>query len=247
MAALLLEPSRVVETIERLTRRIKARFPGSGLSQLANDLLSTAQSAAQRAATFSRPIVAIRLLTWLLVALLTVAITAAVTAAGLRWRHVELPDLIQVSEAGLNEAVLIGAGLFFLIGAERRLKRARALRAIHELRSMAHIIDMHQLTKDPERLLNRYSSTVASPLETLDAFQLSRYLDYCSELLSLTGKVAAIYVQRFDDPVVLESVAEIEDLTTGLCQKIWQKLHLVQKLEGVTRQPDSGSAESASA
>ena len=28
----------------------------------------------------------------------------------------------------------------------------RALKAIHELRSIAHIIDMHQLTKDPERI-----------------------------------------------------------------------------------------------
>ena len=28
--------------------------------------------------------------------------------------------------------------------------RKRALAAIHELRAMAHIVDMHQLTKDPE-------------------------------------------------------------------------------------------------
>ena len=30
-------------------------------------------------------------------------------------------------------------------------------------------------------------------------FQLSRYLNYCSEMLSLTGKIAAVYIQRFDD------------------------------------------------
>lgn len=55
-------------------------------------------------------------------------------------------------------------------------------------------------------------------------FELSRYLDYCSELLSLTGKVAALYVQDFQDPVVLAAVNEIEELTTGLSRKIWQKL-----------------------
>jgi hypothetical protein len=98
---------------------------------------------------------------------------------------------------------------------------------------VAHVIDMHQLTKDPERLLDRYSSTTASPRETMTAFELNRYLDYCSELLSLTGKVAAIYVQRFDDPVVLEAVGEIEDLTTGLCQKIWQKVNLLQRFDDV--------------
>lgn len=44
---------------------------------------------------------------------------------------------------------------------------------------------------------------------------------------------AAISVQRFDDPVVLEAVGEIEDLTTGLCQKIWQKVNLLQRFDGV--------------
>lgn len=232
MPGMLLEPPRVVETIERLEGRISARFPGSGLARQAGHLLLTARSAAERAAEFPRPIVPLRLLTWLLVGLLAAAVALAVVSVGLRWRQIDLTDFIQISEAGLNEAVLIGAGLFFLVGLERRLKRSRALRALHELRSMAHIIDMHQLTKDPERLHDRYSSTAASPAATLSAFQLGRYLDYCSELLSLTGKVAAIYVQRFDDPVVLEAVGEIEDLTTGLSQKIWQKLSLLQRLDG---------------
>jgi len=37
-------------------------------------------------------------------------------------------------------------------------------------------------------------------------FELGRYLDYCSEMLSLTGKVAALYAQDLDDPVVVEAV-----------------------------------------
>lgn len=233
MPGLVLEPPRVVDTIARLKGRIDARFPGSGQGRICDELLVTSRAAAARAEDFGRPIVPIRGLTWLLVALLAAAICLAVAATGLRWGRVELIDVIQTSEAGLSEAVLIGAGLVFLVGWERRLKRARALRAPHELRSVAHVIDMHQLTKDPERLLDRYPSTAASPRETMTAFELNRYLDYCSELLSLTGKVAAIYVQRFDDPVVLEAVGEIEDLTTGLCQKIWQKVNLLQRFDGV--------------
>ena len=232
MTAFLLESSHIVKTIDRLRQRIDARFPGSGLSRICGELLSTAQSAAERATSFGRPIIAIRIFSWLLVALLVTGLGLAVPATGLRWGGVELKDVIQLSEAALNEAILIGAGLLFLIGLERRIKRSRGLRALHELRSVAHIIDMHQLTKDPERLLDRYSSTSASPQETMTAFELNRYLDYCSELLSLTGKVAAIYVQQFDDPVVLEAVGEIEDLTTGLCQKIWQKVNLLQHIDG---------------
>ena len=137
MTGLVLEPSRIVETIERLNRRIDARFPGSGLATICGNLLHTSRKAADRAAEFSRPIVAIRVLTWLLVALLATAIGLAVAATGLRWGRVDLTDIIQTSEAGLSEAVLIGAGLVFLIGLERRLKRSRALRALHEIRSVA--------------------------------------------------------------------------------------------------------------
>jgi len=55
----------------------------------------------------------------------------------------------------------------------------------------------------------------------------SEYLDYCSEMLSLIGKLAALYVQKFDDPVALAAVNEVEDLTTGLSRKIWQKIMIL--------------------
>jgi len=61
----------------------------------------------------------------------------------------------------------------------------------------------------------------------MTSLELGRYLDYCSEMLSLTGKVAALYVQHFDDRVALQAVNEIEDLTTGLSSKIWQKLMIL--------------------
>jgi len=48
-------------------------------------------------------------------------------------------------------------------------------------------------------------------------------------MLSLTGKLAALYVQNFDDSVVLSSVDEIESLTTGLSGKIWQKLMILHE------------------
>ena len=48
----------------------------------------------------------------------------------------------------------------------------------------------------------------------MSAAELVRYLDYCSELLSLTGKLAALYIQRFDDEITLSAVNDIENLTT---------------------------------
>ena len=34
----------------------------------------------------------------------------------------------------------------------------------------------------------------------MSEFELMRYLDYCSEMLSLTGKLAALYMQNMRDP-----------------------------------------------
>jgi hypothetical protein len=58
-------------------------------------------------------------------------------------------------------------------------------------------------------------------------FELVRYLDYCSELLSLTSKVAALYVQHMPDAQVQASVNEVVTLTTGLSSKVWQKIMIL--------------------
>jgi hypothetical protein len=86
---------------------------------------------------------------------------------------------------------------------------------------------MHQLTKDPEQLLSNPPSTASSPVRTMSKGELGRYLDYCSEMLSVTSKIAALYVERFDDPVTLAAVNEIESLTAGLSRKIWQKITML--------------------
>ena len=85
---------------------------------------------------------------------------------------------------------------------------------------------MHQLTKDPEPFLTR-SSTVSSPQRVFTRFELARYLDYCSELLSLTSKLAALHVQCLNDPVVLNAVNDVEILAANLSGKIWQKIMIL--------------------
>jgi hypothetical protein len=47
-------------------------------------------------------------------------------------------------------------------------------------------------------------------------------------MLSLVSKLAALYVQRFDDYVVLQAVNEVESLTNGLSRKIWQKITILE-------------------
>ncbi len=225
-----LDPQRIVETIDALSGRIAERFPGAGLYDVSRRLREIAVQARGRAESIARPIWAFRVAAAVL-AVLVVGGTAGLAALmRLPGERISWPDLIQLLEAGINDVVLIGAAVFFLATMEIRIRRRRALAAIHEIRSVAHIIDMHQLTKDPERLHPVYRATVLSPAAALGRFELERYLDYCSELLSLAAKVAAVYVQEFDDPVALASANQVEALCAGLGHKIWQKINILQIL-----------------
>jgi len=222
-----LDSEKIIETIEQLCRRIDERFPASGLSRVCRELLSVAVESQKRSAWIAKPHNSLRVGIGVLIAVIVAALVVVVMNATLPRNGFDLVALVQVSEAGINVSILLSAAILFLVTAEARIKRSRALKAIHELRALAHVIDMHQLTKDPERLLAGRIETPSSPTQNLSASQLIKYLDYCSEMLSLIGKLAALYVQKFDDPVALGAVNEVEELTTGLSRKIWQKIMIL--------------------
>jgi hypothetical protein len=70
--------------------------------------------------------------------------------------------------------------------------------------------------------------------------ELGRYLDYCSELLSLIGKIGALYVQDFPDTVALEAVDQLSTLTNALSRNIWQKIIILESM----LDPANAAAES---
>jgi hypothetical protein len=219
----------VVKTTETLRERIAVRFPNASLLDVADELVRVARETQERAAQLTKPIMLLRVGIGLLLITLISLVVFVIADLTLSAEPLTLSDLLQGLEAGTNEVILLGAGALFLIGVEGRIKRARGLRALHELRSMAHIIDLHQLTKDPARLEQSQTLwTPVSPHLTYDAFHLSRYLDYCSEMLSLIGKIAALYAQEMRDPALLEAVDGIEALTSGASHKIWQKIMIIQ-------------------
>lgn len=232
---LVLRDDRIIETIARLQRRISERFPESGLSRLCGELLDVARQAAERSAWIGRPIVWIRVCGYLVAPLLILLLIPVVRMIGLRDEELSLSEFVQTFEAGINEVILLFAAIYSLISLETRIKRRRALAAIHELRSIAHIIDMHQLTKDPERILRTWQSTDHSPAQRMTPLQLGRYLDYCSEMLSLTGKIAALYVKHFDDAVSVAAASEVEQLSTAMSRKIWQKLMILHQTPEAAR------------
>ena len=173
----------------------------------------------------------LRIGAWILIGVIVAGLLTTLGRLDVPGRTMNVVDFVLVLESGINDVVLNGAAVFFLITVDARLKRRRGLIALHELRALAHIIDMHQLTKDPEQLLSGSRTTPSSPRREMSSAELGRYLDYCSEMLALTGKVATIYVAEFDDPVVLAAVTEVENLTTGLSRKVWQKLMVLHRAQ----------------
>ena len=229
-----LDGELVLSTIQRLRQRITERFPESGLRGVAQELESMVERARVNAPELARPIWPLRLVVGFFVLMLFLAIVALFASFKEVRFEAGFVTMLQAVESGINDVIFVGIAVVFLGTLERRLKRRRALAAIHELRSLAHIVDMHQLLKDPEIVLDEHLPTPSSPERPFNRFELARYLDYCSEMLSLTGKVSALYAQYLDDPVLLAAVTEVETLATGISGKIWQKIVI---LDTVSRKP----------
>jgi len=234
---LALEPVKLIETAERLHRRVCERFPDSGLSRVGEELVKRATQAEQGCAHVKDPHRPVRMASGLIITVLVlfalwaaaVAIDDASTAAGAPadWR-----DIPTVGEAVANELLLLGAAIWFFVSLERKRKRERVFSAMNELRTVAHLIDIHQLSKNPEYLFDEGNDTPSSPKRELSPFLMGRYLDYCSEMLALTGKVAALYGDAFEDAEALKAVNDLEELCIGLQRKIWQKVILLEAREG---------------
>src|SRR5690349_4995394 len=224
-----LDQAQIGQTLGRLRDRIAERFPGSGLSNVAGELVSLSHEAFDCVAYLRKPNWPIRVGVGIIIAAMVVVVGLGALSIRVSNRVSSVSELVQTLDASINDVVFLGVAIFFLVTLEGRLKRRKALGSLQELRSVVHIVDMHQLTKDPERLMSPQPDTTSSPPRLMTAPELGRYLDYCSEMLSLTSKIAASFIQSFNDPVVLSTVNEIETLVTGLSGKIWQKITLLER------------------
>lgn len=221
-----LNASGIASTSVALHARILARFPESGLSKVAMELVGFAQNAEARAAVIRAPRTMLRAAVYVGSASLLIISAIVLVRYQPHFSEFNFAQFVEILDALLNIVLLIAGAVVSLIAVEKRVQRSRALSAIHELRAMAHVIDMHQLAKQPEYTGDRS----VGHGEALPPADLIAYLSWCTELLSLLSKLGAYYVQDLDDEVSLDEANELEDLTTGLAQKIWQKIMLVHQI-----------------
>jgi hypothetical protein len=223
-----LDPEKILATARQLERRVTGRFADRGLAKVAAELVVLTETVMAEAAALKPPI------WWLRVLILGIVLAGAavflLVGSVIPLNQIGRDSIgsVQSIEAAINTIVLGGLGLTALVRLEARLKRQRVARGLHGLRSIIHVIDMHQLTKDPVVLTVGYQATPQSPARDLDAVGLSRYLDYASEMLAITGKLAALYAQSVPDEGVAQAVNDIETLGSNLSRKIWQKIMMVE-------------------
>ncbi|MGL4319229.1 MAG: hypothetical protein ACRCS3_00030 [Paracoccaceae bacterium] len=223
-----LDTDKIIATAETLALRVAERFPDAGLHKVAAELVVVAHDTARETKALEPPL-------WLLragIAAIVLGGAALFLTIGTIVPFARLSQdavgSVQSIEAAINTAVLAILGLMALTQLEARIKRGRVARSLHGLRAVIHVIDMHQLNKDPATLEADYAPTAASQPHSLTAIQMERYLDYCSEMLAITGKLAALYAQAVADDGVSQAVNDIEMLGSNLSRKIWQKITLLQ-------------------
>ena len=227
-----LDISKISDEIHLLSLRIQDRFPSASLLNVCRELNKLANKGRNTLYEYSKPYLYYRILSYLffIVAFLSVVAAVANFIHALFFNfsnhniRLSQSESIQSVEALLNIIVMVVAGVFFLFKIEGRSKQKKILKSLQELRTIIHIIDMHQLTKDPEILLQE--KTTHSPSRTLTKKELNRYLNYCIEMLSLTSKVAAAHGKNINDQLVLEEIHNIETLASLLSNKIWQKINI---------------------
>ena len=259
-----LDSAAVRGSAATLQRRIYARFPRRSLWEVGGELIALVDEVVEGGGISRRRIRSARLLSRLgvLVVLLVFGTAIALAAASI-WSNPESlgpVDWLPLLETVVNDLVFAGIAIFFLLAVPQRMERARVLRVLHRLRSLAHVIDMHQLVKVPERLptARPEAGGTTSPAHPrgpgagpardgeaasatnderggelrMTRSEMTQYLDYCTEMLSLVGKTAALFAEDTTDGDVLDAVEGIETLTSDMARKVWQKIAIIQEQAG---------------
>jgi hypothetical protein len=220
-----LESNEIIHTIDELHMRISQRFPKSDLAAVCEELLVVAKETEAKSHAVNAPNYPLRAIILVLLAAAGTLIFFLVRAAQVKQGEVELFGLFQGLEAGTNLIIFISVAIYFLFSFEARISRTRALSDLNELRSIIHVIDMHQFSKDPSELLSSDST------EGLTRQDLTRYLGFCSVMLSLGAKLAALYAQKLPDEIVIDAASDLQNVAGGLSLKIWQKISILESYE----------------
>ena len=80
----------------------------------------------------------------------------------------------------------------------------------------------------PPGVTNHLARMVIPDMPIRSNEDLWHYLSFCTDLLAVSAKLAACFAQRQTDRIVLDTINEIESLSTNLSRKVWQKMSFIR-------------------
>lgn len=197
--------------------------------------MSVAKNSAAVTEKVNQPAYLLRLINWIIISIMSLllgfGLMVAILSSGIDDNNSGGLELLQGIEAAINIIVFSGIAIFFLgQRLERRVKQAESIDYLSSLRSVAHLVDLEQLTRDPQRLMTSHgeAKTPSSPTLEYDSLLLNRFLSYCSEMLALISQLAAYHAENVNDRETIDAANDIERLTGQMAQKIWQKLTVLE-------------------
>ena len=225
----IINPEKLVLTVDKLADRVEEDFPSSGLSAVANEVAAVAEGTVKRVEEIRRPRIYLRVMVGILVATALAGPLLFSVLVSFSEEVTNLGDFLEATDAGLHMLLILAGAIIFLVGLENRLRRNEALDALADFRSLSHLLDLHQINKDPG--LDRKPAPDPDHRTVQSDEALADYLDYSGDLLSIIGKLAAYYAQHLRDRVVLDAVNEIENLTSSLSSKLWLKILVLREMK----------------
>ena len=224
-----LDPDKLCNAIQKLQRLVKKRFPKSTFYKTTMKLSEVAEKAKAVAKDFGG---VKRAIWWTVIIIAPIALLFLMSSLLLIYLPIESKStqtgLLDYSETiGLfvDWIILSVLGSLAIRKKYRLNRRKPAMQTLHQLRSIAHLIDLTQHNKNYQTVKDK-----TLPLEKrMSAEDCIRYLNYSSQALSLTGKVAAIMIEDYNDSGVIAAVCELDTICNGISVKIWQKIETLQQ------------------
>jgi hypothetical protein len=208
-----LDASKIVETAKNLEADINARFPGSTLAGLAEELTRIAVATRTRGRRARQPILAIRAVSALAIGLALVGLWYLARHIHTRWEFGTVGDLFGALTAGFNLVVLLAGALWFCVTLEARFKRKETLEYIQELREFAHVIDVTQLYYTPGLYRSHHEAPTGKT--AID----ETYLLYCTQMLGVIGNLAPLYTRGATGDSLLRAASEVQMLAMAIATK----------------------------
>lgn len=207
----------IQEMLEKQKVQLYKDFPTSTLNNTCESMLTISREINRTIKEVNKRNYIVTGLLCILSVLIFSSITYTWKKLNITFTEINVSDFVQMFDASFSFLILLGSGALFLISYQSKARKKKLTRAISKLTGLAHVIEAHQLSKDPH----------SHPFQ--DDEQLIKYLGHCSDLLALTSKIGFLYVQAFDDPETQAVESGLENLISGISRKVWQKIMIIQK------------------